>query len=280
MYFPIEHSTNPDYLFISVFGTTHRNPRFDKCIKIAYLNENIRPNFTSYDYSLSFDYLDDPRNLRMPYYADINFYQEEKGKSLIKPTDFDPDLILATKTKFCNFIYSNEWAKERIVFFELLSKYKKVDSGGRVKNNLGFQVDDKLSFILPYKFTLAFENSSYPGYVTEKLIEPMFSNSIPIYLGNPRVSEEFNPRSFINCHEHDDWQSMIERIIEIDQDDSLYRKCLKAPWLYGNKPNIYCQPDYMVPFFQMVFADKRPRTSRPAVEITCPGCNPRWKIIL
>ena len=280
-HFPIEFSDNPDYLFFSIFGTTHRDPQFDRCVKILVLWENVRPDFSVCDYSLSFDYLNDPRNLRLPFYSDMNFYlEQEPNKSLIKPDNYNPTHILSSKKKFCNFIYSNGWPIERIMFFEKLSEYKRVDSGGAVRNNLGFKVENKRDFISPYKFTIAFENSSHPGYVTEKLIDPMFADSIPIYWGSPRASEEFNPRSFVNCHGYTSQQSAIEQVIKMDQDDSLYLEYLNAPWLHGNKPSPCCLPDYIIPFFQMVFADKKPRTSRPAVTITIPGHDPGWKIIL
>jgi hypothetical protein len=281
-HFPVEFSDEPDYLFFSVFGTAHLNPRYDRCIKIIWLCENIRPDFSACDYALSFDYLDDHRNLRMPFYSDMRFYLEkELNRSLVKPSDYDPTHILTSKTRFCNFIYSNWWAKERIAFFDQLSKYKQVDSGGTVKNNLGFKVGDKRSFIGSYKFTIAFENASYPGYVTEKLIDPMLADSIPIYWGSPRVAEEFNPHSFINCHEHANWQSVIERIIRLDQDDSLYLECLREPWFHGNKPTPCCLPGYMIPFFRMVFADTKPRTKRPIVRIPeLPGHDPEWKLTI
>jgi hypothetical protein len=279
-HFPVEISTKPDYLFFSVFGTSHRDPRFDRCIKILCLAENIRPDFTVCDYAMSFDYLDNPRHLRVPYYSDWSFYLErDLGKSLVKSTDHDPKSILDSKTKFCNFVYSNGWAKERLEFLELLSRYKRVDSGGRIKNNLGFRVTNKLDFISSYKFTIAFENASHPGYVTEKLIEPMLVDSLPIYWGSPQVSEEFNPRSFIDCHEHPDWHSVIEKIINLDQDDSLYLERLKEPWLHDNKTNACCRPCYMIPFFQRVFADKSPRIKGPVVRTTVPGCG-SWQIIL
>ena len=42
-------------------------------------------------------------------------------------------------------------------------------------------------------FTIAFKNDSYPGYTTEKIYEPMYVNSLPIYSGNPLVYRDFNP---------------------------------------------------------------------------------------
>ena len=55
-----------------------------------------------------------------------------------------------------------------------------------------------MDFIKDYKFVISFENSSYPGYTTQKLIEPMLVNSSPIYWGNKSVGKDFNTKSFIN----------------------------------------------------------------------------------
>ena len=52
-------------------------------------------------------------------------------------------------------------------------------------------VSNKMDFIKDYKFVISFENSSNPGYTTEKLIEPMLVNSIPIYWGNTEVGARY-----------------------------------------------------------------------------------------
>jgi hypothetical protein len=280
-HFNIELSSEPDYLFFSIFGSTHLDPKFDKCVRILCLAENLRPDYTICDYSLSFDHSKDPRNLRLPYYVETCFYtQQSQGKSLIKPIDYDPRSIWSSKTRFCDFIYTSPYPQQRVELFHKLSKYKQVDSGGKFKNNLGFQVDKKLDFQSTCKFTIAFENSSHPGYVTEKLTDAMLANSIPIYWGNPLVSEEFNSRSFINCHEYPDLQSVIQRIIEIDQDNSLYLSILNEPWLHGNELNTYCQPNYLIPFFQQIFTDHRPRSHRPVVKVHSPGWDPKWNVMI
>jgi hypothetical protein len=103
-----------------------------------------------------------------------------------------------SKQKFCCMVVSNAHAKERIRFFEQLSKYKKVDSGGRFLNNIGRSIDEKMEFIKDYRFVISFENSSSPGYTTEKLIEPMLVNSVPIYWGDPEVGRYFNTKIFVN----------------------------------------------------------------------------------
>ena len=68
---------------------------------------------------------------------------------------------------------------------------------GRVLNTLGHRVADKQAFLRDYKFTIAFENESHPGYTTEKIVEPMLADSIPIYWGDPLVGTDFEVESWL-----------------------------------------------------------------------------------
>ncbi len=246
-YYEVEISNNPDYLFYSVFGCKFLE--YD-CIKIFFTGENIRPNFRQCDYAFSFDYENHAgKNYRLPLYALYSGIGD-----LTAPKD--PEEIAGEKKKFCNFVNSNPRAKRRIRFYEKLSKYKKVDSGGRVLNNVGGPVADKLEFIKNYKFTIAFENESYPGYTTEKIFQPMRMNSIPIYWGNPLVNTDFNTQSFINCHEFKNDEEIIQRIIEIDKNEELYLKYLSAPWFEGNKLNKFIDEDNVIKQFKKIFDSK------------------------
>jgi len=40
-----------------------------------------------------------------------------------------------------------------------------------------------------YRFSLAFENASFPGYVTEKLFDCLIAGTVPVYYGAPDVAE-------------------------------------------------------------------------------------------
>jgi len=248
-HFEIEVSPErPDFLFFSWMSKDYFN--YKNCIRIYFTGENIRPDYSICDYSISFDYdTYDGRNLRLPLYAlygDVNQLLIQK----------DPRSILIEKTKFCNFIYSNDRAKERKKLFDLLSKYKKVDSGGKAFNNIGFNVGNKLDFIKDYKFTIAFENSSYPGYTTEKIFEPMVVDSIPIYWGNPNVKLDFNTRSFVNVHEFDSLQDVVEKVIELDCNDNLYLETIGQPYFINNILNKYVTEENIVTFFNKVFNEK------------------------
>jgi len=225
--FDVEISNNPDVLFFSVFGNQHQSYQ---CKKVFYTGENVAPPLGYCDYSFSFDYLDDVRNYRLPHYLLYDGYYELARTKVIEES--------MVNRKFCNFVASNGNCNDRNSFVQELSKYKKVDSGGRFMNNIGYAVPDKRKFQSEYKFSVAFENNAYrpqhPGYTTEKIMEPMTVNSIPIYWGNPLINKEFNQKSFVNFYDFNDINKMIEYIIELDKDDTKYLEMLNQPWFTGN----------------------------------------------
>jgi len=243
----------PDILFFSVYGYPHRNSCYKSCVKIFTCEENIRPPWDECDYAMTGDHQDSvSRHLRTPIYVRYLYYSHEtSGKTIVKPANYDPRSVLSNKTRFCNFVFSNGHAKERLKFLDLLSKYKTVECGGGVRNNLGYRVKDKLPFLESYKFTIAFENSSYPGYISEKLVEPMVSNSIPIYWGCPRVGDDFNPLSFVNATGRK-LEDVVEEVVHLDLNDSAYLSMLSQPWFHNNKPNLYCEEDRLVEFMRRV----------------------------
>lgn len=238
---------DPDFLIYSCFGKAFLKY---KCVRIFYTGENIRPNFNECDYAFSFDYTITEKNYRLPIYKIyIKNIDELKNKKINNKS-------IVNKKKFCNFLYSNETAKERIDFFYKLNQYKKIDSGGRVLNNLGYFVDNKHDFLKNYKFTIAFENSSYPGYTTEKILHPLMANSIPIYWGNPLVAKDFNPRAFVNCHEYSNFEEVIEKIIEIDTNHDLYHTYLREPVFSGNIENQYINEHNIFQRFEHIFSSE------------------------
>ena len=243
--FNLELTDNPDFLIYSWAGVQHLKYN---CIRIYFTGENIRPDFNVCDYAFSFDYPVTDKNYRLPLYKLydefpllFNRHNEELAKE---------------NRKFCNFVYSNTQAKERIDFFHKLQKYKPVDSGGKSMNNIGYFVGDKIDFLKKYKFTIAFENSSHPGYTTEKIAHAFVANTIPIYWGNTLVSKDFNTKSFINCHDYDSFDAVIDRIIEIDNNDDLYRSYLLEPPFVDDEENEYVNEDNIMRRFDTVFSNK------------------------
>lgn len=247
--YAVELHEQPDFVIFSSFGRDHR---LHSCTRIFFTGESHRPDFATCDYAFTPHYLDDPRHLRWPLYA---FYY--RPEMLLRDDD-DLDTIMAAKTRFCCFIASNRKARKRNAFFRRLSRYKQVDAGGRVFNNLGYVVPGgprgKIEFLKQYKFNIAFENTSIAGYTTEKIVEPMAARCLPIYWGNPLIHREFNPKSFLNYFDFDDETALIEAIIELDRDDALYRQRLAEPWFHHNTPNEFFQLDRVLNHFDMIFS--------------------------
>lgn len=225
-YFDIELSENPDLLIYSCYGKEFLKYN---CPRIFYTAENIRPDFRFSDFAVSFDYNSDPRHLRLPLYK-VYF----GDKTLTKQRNVNS--ILKIKKGFCSFVVSNSTeSEERIRFFHLLSKYKKVASGGRYANNVGGPVPNKRVFIRDYLFNIAFENTSFPGYTTEKIAESWVEGCIPIYWGDPTVTLDINPDCFINIHNFQSFEEAIAYIQEVDNSIDLQKKYLEAPFFRNNE---------------------------------------------
>jgi hypothetical protein len=225
--FQLIHSAKPDFIIYSTFGNDYLN--FD-CTKIFYTGENIRPNFNLCDYALGFDLLTfEDRYYRLPFYRHWPLFRLADKIKHIRLKELEGK-------KFCNFIYSNgSGSVERTVFFDILSTYKRVDSGGRLKNNLGYLVEDKLKFMQAYKFSIAFENVSSNGYTTEKILDAKVAGTIPIYWGNKKIDLDFNTKSFINCHDYETFEEVVNLIKYLDNNDEAYIKMANEPLFISNK---------------------------------------------
>ncbi len=216
---------DPQYLIYSVFGTDHL--KYD-CIRIFYTGECITPNFNECDYAAGFDRLDfGDRYIRFPYYLCHGYDKEYLSLKEQKPFTRED---LEQKEGFCSFVVSNCFAQDkRAQLFEKMREYKHVASGGRYKNNIGGAVKDKLAFTSRYKFAIACENSCYPGYTTEKIVDAFAAKAIPIYYGDPTAAEDFNPKAFINCADYASFDEVLEIVKEIDQNDEMYLSMINEP---------------------------------------------------
>ena len=261
--YTVELSDAPDYLFYSVWGHDHLKY---KCTRIFYTGECVRANFDFCDYAFTFDYVDDPRHYRLPFYGIYADPYELERKDYS-----DIERMADRKSKFCSFVVSSRRGPERFELFNRLSKYKRVDSGGRYMNNIGGPIPpwylEKYAFIKDYKFVIAYENTLWPGYTTEKLIDAMRVGSVGLYWGNPLVHRDFNTRSFLNRHEYTSEEEFIARIVELDNDRNKYIEYLGQPYYNDNRVNEYVKPENVLKQFDRILeAGKRPVAQDLAVQ--------------
>lgn len=228
--YQVEISENPDYVFASVLGEDMDFLKYEDAIRIFYTGENVIPDFNLYDYAIGFCHLKfSDRYMRYPLYRN-KIYRENWKKAQLKHTI--PRREYEQKhTGFCNFVYSNSQIvmPEREQLLNMMDLYKRVDCGGRYRNNVGGPVADKLEFCSNYKFTIAVENTSSPGYTTEKLIDAWAAGTIPIYYGDPLIAKEFNNKAFVNCHDCDNFEDVMEVVKKLDTNDDAYAEMMSEP---------------------------------------------------
>ena len=127
--------------------------------------------------------------------------------------------------------------------------------------------DAAVSCYLPYKFAITFENSwNDDGYWSEKLFNGLHAHTIPVYFGYDAIGKLFNERRFVNCRvtrklierirsvdykgvEDSDvlyhmvrdvdgvetqLQKCVDSVIEIDENDDIYRQMLREPVYLNN----------------------------------------------
>ena len=215
---------SPDYLIDGGLGSDHLD--YPDAVKIVFIGESCCPDFNLFDYAVGFDDISfGDRYLRVPLYAFYGAFQE-----LCSRPDRPLDAEGLLRRGFCSFVVSNaDGDPMRVEFFKRLSKYRQVASGGRLFNNVGGSVADKYDFISKYKFNIAFENSVVPGYTTEKVMEPLSVCSVPVYYGNPRIEDDFNPGCMVRVASRDDVERAVEEIVALDRDDDAYLAKLAAP---------------------------------------------------
>lgn len=146
-------------------------------------------------------------------------------------------------SKFCCFVVSNPKCTSRNKMFEYLCKYKKVDSCGKYANNMGYDIIhmnwwsiDYIKYISQYKFMICFENTLMEAYSTEKIVNAYLANTIPIYWGTNDIFNIFNKDSiiYLNGETHNDYVEVVNKVIELDNNSSLYLNFINQPIFNNN----------------------------------------------
>jgi hypothetical protein len=90
--------------------------------------------------------------------------------------------------------------------------------------------------------------------MTEKLVDPMFARSIPIYVGDPQAMLSFDPASYIDFTRFSSMNEMLAFVREIDNDRDLYFKMLAAPFYRANAIPDYAREENILAFFDRIVA--------------------------
>ena len=239
-HYHVEFSEDADYVICSSFGFFDYLDE-DK-IRIMFSGENYVPEFNYVDYAFSFypiEFLDRHCTIPGMIYLSTDPLEELSRKN----RDYSND-IMDSKVYFANLIASHESDKNmRSCLVKTLKQYKRVECAGTLFNNMpeGKTVSmwegTKLPFVKKCKFTLCPESVIHEGFVTEKIFDAFMADTIPVYYGSSTVSSIFNKKAYLDVSDFDSLDSLLERIIELDNDDEQYLEMLRQP--------IFADPDYI-----------------------------------
>ncbi len=241
--FNVIECDDADYIICSCFDL------YNYCgtnqIRIMFSGENYVPDFNLIDYAISsYPIQFGDRNFFLP--ASLWGYDGIRSSLENRHNCFNTETLL-NKTKFANLIasYDSENNMRSKLFMEL-SKYKQIDSPGKLFNNCDFQVrfqdNSKIDFQRKCKFSLCIESAINRGFNTEKITDAFYAETIPIYYGDPDISNIFNPKAFINIADFDTIEDAVNHIIRIDNDDDLYLEMLNEP--------VFVDPNFITDTFK------------------------------
>lgn len=240
---------DPDIVFFSLFGNEIHRYTNHRCKKVFFTGENRKPPTNICDLSFSFEPTGG-NNVYLPLWVlFLNWfgvsYSHERDISylhsiedLISPVS-DIDALLKQKTRFCSFIVKNPNSNLRVEFCKHMQTRFPVECPGDVLNNcekIGGRGDQiqKIQFLKNYRFNIAFENSFNTGYVTEKIIQPMFVRCVPIYWGGTEAFKYFNSDSFIWCGDCESMDHAVDKVQRIENDRDLYVNMIRNPVLQSD----------------------------------------------
>ena len=173
-YHVIEDDENPELLLFSVFNSAHF--RYD-CHKVFVTGEQVAPDFGFCDYALSFQE-NDERNLYMPW-----FDQERMALFMDDNSDpWDGPTVPPPQNAFLLFLSSNPLPTERKTLCRQLMPAQGWSTARPVLNNMSLPEGDgtrgnwyqeQLDLFKHYRFTIAFENESSTGYITQSFSAPV-----------------------------------------------------------------------------------------------------------
>ena len=81
----------------------------------------------------------------------------------------------------------------------------------------------KADGLAPYRFSVVIENLQEPNYFTEKIVDAVLCETVPIYWGCPNIGDFFDPKALIICNTVAELKDAIT-----SADASLYAKMRPA----------------------------------------------------
>jgi hypothetical protein len=232
-------------------------------------------------YSIGYQHHNHERYLRFPTYILDTYTLHNEGGMFDTPFGWitekkNYDEIIKDKKHFCSIVQASFNETRDKIFDVIESKYYVKSSGPyrptitekedlnkmkyhdySNKNYLG-KIDgltyrDKIYFFKDTIFNIAVQLTNTDHLTQEKIIHAYAANCIPIFYGNTFILDEgFNPESFVNVHDYNDFGHLFEDLDEIYQNKNKLKSYLESPIFVDNKLPIYFDFDYILNFFDKI----------------------------
>jgi hypothetical protein len=257
-----------DIVMSSVFDATWpRHPERTIC----FIGENVRPNYDLCAYSISSDFDNySGRNFRLPlWYGQLQWPGFRVDGSAPVPTnhafenpvDIDtllrprPPRVLKDSDLFCCFVASS-YEQHRMLCLDRLMTKGHVDVFG----NIGKPLQMSKYNILPrYRFNLCFENSSFPGYYTEKALQAWVGGCVPLYFSDRWYDADFNPKALINRIDFHTIDEFVDHVAKINSSPSAYSALFEQP-LLTRRPTLEPAIDFLKKAGKQIMESRRQRS--------------------
>ena len=181
--------------------------------KIAWLLECIKINNYAYEYILNnhnlydFIFTHDKEYLQLiPNSKWVPF-----GGCWIYDTNWN---LYEKENKISIVVSSKNYLTGHRLRHQVISNFANIDVYGNGYN----PIDNKISSLIQYKYQIVIENEKIAGYFTEKLIDCFVTGTIPIYWGDPLISEVFDIDGIIQFNTIEELRLILDNIDEIKID--------------------------------------------------------------
>lgn len=165
------------------------------------------------------------------FYVPYAFFADYDYKNIKKYTNVNREY-------FVGYCASHAVPIREQLFKLLLEKDKLVIGLGRCSSTPGHKIaggwNDVIETYSKYYFIFAMENTIADGYVTEKIMNAYIAGAIPIYWGDKKVKEWFNPKSFINVNNFKNLQECADYIYELYMDKERLKNMMNEPIFINN----------------------------------------------
>lgn len=189
---------------------------------------NLVNNRNIFKLNYSFDFERIVNNFRK-----VPFSRRKLMASLIAGNKFlnHKNELYSTRVKIINWFKNNHplqldlygfgW-NQKVVFRKFLFKFKYLlwfkSFIPSYYNSYKGTIESKSKTLQMYRFSFTIENAiDVPGWITEKIFDPLFNGCIPIYLGASEISEHVDASCFIDLRQFKSLENLYEYIEQIDE---------------------------------------------------------------